>query len=61
MKLGGLEMKNWVLLCISEFPSFKVPSPYITYDISYYFVQSEDLDTYEELEEKALLIFQNNT
>ncbi|MYL33603.1 DUF2716 domain-containing protein [Pontibacillus yanchengensis] len=54
-------MKNWVLLCISEFPSFKVPSPYITYDISYYFVQSEDLDTYEELEEKALLIFQNNT
>lgn len=43
---------------MSKFPSFKVPTPFITYDISLYFGESEDMDAYEDLEEKALLVFQ---
>ena len=46
---------------ISAFPSFEVPTPFITYDISIYFGESEDLDAYDDLEEKALLVFQENT
>ncbi|MGE8207626.1 DUF2716 domain-containing protein [Heyndrickxia sp. NPDC080065] len=43
---------------ISKFPSFKVPHPFITYDISDYFGES---DAYDDLEEKALLVFKENT
>jgi hypothetical protein len=46
---------------ISEFPSFKVPYPFITYDVSDYFGESVDLDAYDDLEEKALLVFKENT
>ncbi|MDE5414265.1 DUF2716 domain-containing protein [Alkalihalobacterium chitinilyticum] len=46
---------------ITYFPSFQVPSPYITFDISHYFRQSEDMNAYDDLEEKALLVFQQNT
>lgn len=45
----------------STFPSFKVPSPFITYDISHYFRESVDLDVYDDLEEKVLLVFKENT
>lgn len=45
----------------SEFPSFQVPQPFITYDISDYFGYSEDLDAYDDLEDKALIVFQDNT
>ncbi|SDN16030.1 Protein of unknown function [Psychrobacillus sp. OK028] len=45
----------------TDFPSFKVPSPFITYDVSLYFGESEDLDAFVDLEEKALLVFQEIT
>ena len=45
----------------SDFPSFKVPTPFITYDISIYFGDSDDLEAYDDLEEKALLVFKENT
>ena len=46
---------------ISDFPSFTVPIPFITYDVSPYFGESEDLDAYDDLEEKALLVFLENS
>ncbi|MFW5428250.1 DUF2716 domain-containing protein [Bacillus pumilus] len=45
---------------ISRFPSFHVPSPYITYDISVYFEDPSLLHAEEDLEEKALLAFQEH-
>lgn len=42
-------------------PSFKVPTPFITYDISHYFGEYEGLNAYDELQEKALLVFQEIT
>jgi hypothetical protein len=49
----------------SEFPSFFVPNPFITYDISTYLNGSlDDVEwdfNYADLEEKALLAFQNVT
>lgn len=41
----------------STFPSFEVPSPFITYDISNYFKDHADSDAYENLEEKTLAAF----
>ena len=46
---------------VSIFPSFKVPGPFITYDISHYFGELVDLNVYDELEEKALKVFKENT
>ncbi|SFC51051.1 Protein of unknown function [Bacillus sp. OV322] len=50
---------------ISKFPSFEVPSPFITYDVSPYLNWSGDSDTYDEinndLEDKSLLVFQELT
>jgi Protein of unknown function (DUF2716) len=46
---------------ISKFPSFKVPTPFITYDVSLCFGQSEDQDAYDNLEEKAIVVFKENT
>ncbi|WP_419881543.1 DUF2716 domain-containing protein [Peribacillus sp. B-H-3] len=46
---------------ISKFPSFKVPHPFITYDISGFFGESADLDAYDDLEEKALDAFKEST
>lgn len=46
---------------ITDLPSFKVPSPFITYDVSLYFGESKDLDAFVDLEEKALLVFQEIT
>lgn len=46
---------------VSTFPSFKVPSPFITYNISHYFGESVDLDVYDDLEDKALQVFKENT
>ncbi|PQD93719.1 sugar epimerase [Pradoshia eiseniae] len=50
---------------ISKFPSFKVPYPFITYDVSPYLNWSGDSDTYDEiyddLEDKSLLVFQELT
>ncbi|MFS3916219.1 DUF2716 domain-containing protein [Bacillus australimaris] len=43
---------------ISRFPAFQIPSPFITYDISAYFEESSLLLSDEDLEEKALLVFQ---
>jgi len=47
---------------VSNFPSFEVPSPFITYDTSLYSNGSVDIDTYNEIysefEEKSLLVFQ---
>jgi hypothetical protein len=47
---------------ISKFPSFVVPSPFITYDISPYLNWSEDKNQYEkiykDLEDKSLAAFQ---
>ncbi|MBJ8110528.1 DUF2716 domain-containing protein [Bacillus cereus group sp. N6] len=40
----------------SIFPSFKVPSPFVTYDISHYFGESIN-----DLESKALQAFKKNT
>lgn len=45
---------------ISRFPSFRVPSPFITYDISDFFEHDSFLHADEDLEEKALLAFQEN-
>ncbi len=45
----------------SIFPSFKVPSPFVTYDISHYFGESIDLNIYSDLEDKALQAFKENT
>ncbi|MCM2990406.1 DUF2716 domain-containing protein [Bacillus safensis] len=45
---------------ISRFPGFQVPTPFITYDISTYFEESSLLHAYEDLEEKALLVFQEH-
>lgn len=45
----------------SNFPSFEVPTPFITYDISIYFEHSNELGAYDDLEEKALLVFKENT
>jgi len=41
----------------SIFPSFKVPHPYITFNISDYFGESTDLDAYDELEGRVLDAF----
>lgn len=50
---------------VSNFPSFEVPNPFITYDVSSYFNWSGDSVTYDEiysdLEEKSLLVFQELT
>jgi hypothetical protein len=46
---------------ISNFPSFQVQHPFITYDISDYFGDSTDLDAYDDLEEKALDAFKEST
>ncbi|MCO0600445.1 DUF2716 domain-containing protein [Peribacillus butanolivorans] len=50
---------------MSDFPSFEVPNPFITYDVSKYLNVSVDLDTYDEiyndLEEKSLIVFQELT
>ena len=50
---------------ISKFPSFIVPSPFITYNISSYLNWSGKLDKYEEiykeLEEKSLFTFKHLT
>ena len=46
---------------ISIFPSFQVPCPFITYDISEYFRDLADLDAYDDLEEKALVAFKEVT
>ena len=49
----------------SNFPSFKVPKPFITYDISSYFCWSGDVEEikwlYRNLEEKSLLAFRELT
>ncbi|ETT85368.1 DUF2716 domain-containing protein [Viridibacillus sp. FSL R5-0477] len=45
----------------TNLPSFKVPTPFITYDISLYFGKYKGLDAYDDLEEKALLVFQECT
>ncbi|PFN20318.1 DUF2716 domain-containing protein [Bacillus cereus] len=45
----------------STFPSFQLPSPFVTYNISHYFGESVDLDVYDELEEKVLQVFKENT
>ncbi|GKW44564.1 DUF2716 domain-containing protein [Planococcus sp. NCCP-2050] len=45
----------------SIFPSFQVPHPFITYDISDYLRDSIDLDTYDDLEEQALDAFKEIT
>lgn len=42
---------------ISKFPSFQVPQPFVTYDISDFFGESADLDAYDNLEERALDAF----
>lgn len=50
---------------ISKFPSFDVPSPFISYNISAYRNWSGDKDEYEkvykDLEDKSLLAFQELT
>ncbi|MGF9891181.1 DUF2716 domain-containing protein [Priestia megaterium] len=46
---------------ISKFPSFKVPSPFITYDISHLFGEAIDLNLYDLIEEEALNAFKDNT
>ncbi|MFB8424888.1 DUF2716 domain-containing protein [Priestia megaterium] len=45
----------------SRFPSFKVPSPFITYDISNFFGETADLELYDRIENKALNAFKNIT
>lgn len=45
----------------STFPSFKVPSPFVTYDISHYFGESIELNVLADLEDKALQVFKENT
>lgn len=53
---------------MSIFPSFQVPTPFISYDISEYLIDSRDLDAgsieldaYDNLEEKALDAFKELT
>lgn len=46
---------------ISDFSPFDLPTPFLTYYISNYFGGSEDLDAYDDLEEKTLIVFQENT
>ena len=50
---------------ITKFPSFKVPSPFITYDISVYNNWSGDFkefdEIYKDLEEKSLCAFKELT
>lgn len=46
---------------ISYFPSFQVPNPFITYDISDFYGESVDLDVFDDLEEKALDAFKDST
>lgn len=46
---------------ISKFPSFQVPHPFVTYDISNSFGDSVDLDAYDDLEEKAIDAFKETT
>ncbi|WP_338780077.1 DUF2716 domain-containing protein [Metabacillus sp. FJAT-52054] len=46
---------------ISDFPSFKMPHPFITYDISDFFGDSADLALYDDLEEKLLDVLKENT
>ncbi|KFM98717.1 hypothetical protein DJ93_79 [Bacillus clarus] len=46
---------------VSTFLAYKVPTPYITFDISNYFGESLDLDVYDDLEEKVLLVIKENT
>lgn len=46
---------------ISNFPSFQVPNPFITYDISDFYGESVDLDVFDDLEEKALVAFKEAT
>lgn len=50
---------------ITKFPSFKVPKPFIIYDISRYYNWLKELDEfkmlYSNLEEKSLLAFQELT
>ncbi|NMH74024.1 DUF2716 domain-containing protein [Bacillus sp. RO2] len=46
---------------LSNFPSFQVPYPFITYNISDYFGGSADLDAYDDLEENALDAFIETT
>ncbi|BCD30042.1 hypothetical protein bcere0028_28070 [Bacillus cereus AH1271] len=41
----------------STFPSFKVASPFVTYDISQYFGESIELNVLADLEDKALQAF----
>ncbi|AMX00325.1 DUF2716 domain-containing protein [Rummeliibacillus stabekisii] len=45
----------------SIFPSFNVPHPYITYNVSGYFGDSSDLSAYDDLEEKVLDVFKECT
>lgn len=44
----------------SNFPSFEVPHPFITYDISDFFGESADLEAFDNLEEKALDAFKES-
>ncbi len=46
---------------ISNFPSFQVPHPFITHDVSDYFGDSADSDFYDDLEEKVLGAFKEST
>ena len=48
-------------LSISKFPSFKVPSPFITYDISHLFEEAIELSLYDAIEAEALNVFKDNT
>ncbi|MBX0356806.1 DUF2716 domain-containing protein [Halobacillus sp. Nhm2S1] len=43
---------------VSEFPSFHLPSPFVTYDVSAYYGASINLNVYRDLEEKSLQMFQ---
>ncbi|MGH0552063.1 DUF2716 domain-containing protein [Bacillus pretiosus] len=46
---------------VSIFPSFKVPSPFVTYDISQYFGELVDLKVFDDLESKAIQAFKEKT
>jgi hypothetical protein len=45
----------------STFPSFKVATPFVTYDISQYVDLQHEFDIYDDLEEKALTTFKKIT